>query len=357
MTVDRIAAVQRSMAQRGVDALLVSVGSDLPYLAGYRAFPMERITALVVPVHGEAALFVPRLEAPRIDSTVAVCPWNETEDPLDAIAARLAGSATIAVGDQMWASFLLAFQRRLPDAAFVDAEPLMAEHRVTKDPDEIAALRDAAHGVDLVADQLEGIRFSGRTEREVSRLVTDLTLEAGHDSVSFAIVASGPNGASPHHEPENRVIEHGDAIVVDFGGRVRGYGSDTTRMYCVGEPPSGFAEAFLVLTEAQKAAVDAVRPGVTAESIDAAARSVITDAGYGELFIHRTGHGIGLDAHEQPYLVAGNEQIIESGMAFSIEPGIYLPGHWGMRIEDIVVAVPGGVDRLNRSSRALRSVG
>jgi Xaa-Pro aminopeptidase len=357
MTVDRIAAVQRSMAQRGVDALLVSVGSDLPYLAGYRAFPMERITALVVPVHGEATLFVPRLEAPRIDSTVAVRPWNETEDPLDAIAARLAGSATIAVGDQMWASFLLAFQRRLPDAAFVDAEPLMAEHRMTKDLDEIAALRDAAHGVDLVADQLEGIRFSGRTEREVSRLVTDLTLEAGHDSVSFAIVASGPNGASPHHEPENRVIEHGDAIVVDFGGRVRGYGSDTTRMYCVGEPPSGFAEAFLVLTEAQKAAVDAVRPGVTAESIDAAARSVITDGGYGELFIHRTGHGIGLDAHEQPYLVAGSEQIIEPGMAFSIEPGIYLPGHWGMRIEDIVVAVPGGVDRLNRSSRALRSVG
>lgn len=357
MTADRIAAVQSSMAQSGVDALLVSVGSDLPYLAAYRAFPLERITALVVPAHGEAALFVPQLEAPRIASTVAVRPWSETEDPFDAIAARLAGAATIAVGDQMWASFLLSFQRRLPDAVFVDAEPLMAKHRVTKDLDEIAALRDAAHGVDLVADQLEGIRFSGRTEREVSRSVTDLTLEAGHDSVSFAIVASGPNGASPHHEPENRVIEHGDAIVVDFGGRVRGYGSDTTRMYCVGEPPSGFAEAFLVLTEAQKAAVDAVRPGVTAESIDAAARSVIADAGYGELFIHRTGHGIGLDTHEQPYLVAGNEQIIEPGMAFSIEPGIYLPGHWGMRIEDIVVAVPGGVDRLNRSSRALRSVG
>jgi len=345
------------MAERGVDALLVSVGSDLPYLAGYRAFPLERITALVVPAHGEAELFVPYLEAPRIDSTVAVRPWSETDDPFDAIAAGLAGVQTIAVGDQMWASFLLAFQRRLPDAAFVDAEPLMAEHRLTKDPDEVAALRDAARGVDSVADQLGGVRFSGRTEREVSRLVTDLTLEAGHDSVSFAIVASGPNGASPHHEPGNRVIEYGDAIVVDFGGRVRGYGSDTTRMYCVGEPPGGFAKAFPVLAEAQKAAVEAVSPGVTAESIDAAARDVIADAGYGELFIHRTGHGIGLDAHEQPYLVAGNEQIIESGMTFSIEPGIYLPGHWGMRIEDIVLAVPGGVDRLNRSSRALRIVG
>jgi Xaa-Pro aminopeptidase len=356
MTAGRIAAVQRSMAQRGIDALLVSAGSDLPYLAGYRAFPLERITALVVPANGEAALFVPQLEAPRVETTVAVHPWRETDDPFDAIAARLSEAVTIAVGDQMWASFLLAFQRRLPDAAFVDAETLMAEHRVIKDPDEIAALRDAAHGVDLVADQLGEIRFSGRTEREISRHVADLTLAAGHDSVSFAIVASGPNGASPHHEPSDRVIRHGDAIVVDFGGRVRGYGSDTTRMYCVGDPPAGFVEAFAVLTEAHQSAVDAVRPGVTAETVDAAARGVIADAGYGELFIHRTGHGIGLDAHEQPYVVQGNEQIIEAGMAFSIEPGIYFPGRWGMRIEDIVVAVPGGVDRLNCSSRVLRFV-
>ncbi len=356
MTLDRIAAVQHSMVDRGIDALVVSVGSDLPYLAGYRAFPLERITSLVVPAHGEAVLFVPQLEAPRVDTPVSVHPWSETEDPFDAIAARLSEAATIAVGDQMWASFLLAFQRRLPSATFVDAEPLMTEHRVIKGPDEIAALRDAAHGVDRVADQLSGVRFSGRTERDVSRNVADLTLEAGHDSVGFAIVASGPNGASPHHEASDRVIQGGDAIVVDFGGRVRGYGSDTTRMYCVGEPPEGFVEAFTVLSEAQNAAVEAVRPGVTAESIDALARRVISDAGYGDLFIHRTGHGIGLDAHEQPYLVEGNDQIIEAGMTFSIEPGIYLPGRWGMRIEDIVVAVPGGVDRLNQSSRALRFV-
>jgi Xaa-Pro dipeptidase len=183
-----------------------------------------------------------------------------------------------------------------------------------------------------------------------------MTLAAGHDSISFAIVASGPNGSSPHHEPTDRMIQAGDAIVVDFGGRVRGYGSDTTRMYCVGFAPDGFEEAYAVLRDAQRAAVDAVHPGVTAESIDAVARTIIDDAGYGEFFMHRLGHGIGLDAHEQPYLVEGNAQVIEAGMAFSIEPGVYIPDRWGMRIEDIVVAVDGGVDRLNRSSRAIRYV-
>lgn len=356
MTMERIEATRNEMRRRGIDALLVSVGSDLPYLTSYRAFPLERITALVLPVDGDPALFVPRLEAPRVNTTVEVVPWDETDDPIGRMAGLLPTHGTIAVGDQMWAAFLIAFQRHLPQASFVDAEPIMASLRVIKEPGEIEALRDAAHGVDRVADELLEVRFSGKTEREISRTVTDMTVAAGHDSVSFAIVASGPNGASPHHEPSDRVIRDGDAIVVDFGGRVRGYGSDTTRMYCVGTPPDGFNEAYAVLHDAQGAAVAAVRPGVTAESIDAVARSIIDDAGYGDAFIHRLGHGIGLDAHEQPYLVEGNAQVIRAGMAFSIEPGIYLPNRWGMRIEDIVVAVDGGVDRLNQSSRALRFV-
>jgi len=357
MTTGRIEATRSEMRRRGIDALLVSVGSDLPYLTTYRAFPLERITALVLPVDGDPALFVPTLEAPRVTTTVEVVPWDETDDPIGRMAGLLPTHGTIAVGDQMWAAFLIAFQRRLPDASFVGAEPLMASLRVIKEPGEIDALRDAAHGVDRVVDELIAVRFSGMTEREVSRTITDMTLAAGHDSVSFAIVASGPNGASPHHEPSDRVIREGDAIVVDFGGRVRGYGSDTTRMYCVGTPPDGFEEAYAVLHNAQRAAVAAVRPGVTAESIDAVARTFIEDAGYGDAFIHRLGHGIGLDAHEQPYIVEGNDQVIRAGMAFSIEPGIYLPNRWGMRIEDIVVAVDDGVERLNRSSRALRFVG
>jgi len=356
MTAGRIDAAQRVMREHGVDALVVSVGSDLPYLAGYRSFPLERITALVLPAEGEPVLFVPALEAPRVDTFVDVRPWAETADPYALMAAMLPEKGTIAVGDQMWASFLIALQARLTRATFVDAEPLMASLRVVKEADEVTALREAAHGVDHVADELRGVRFSGRTEREVSRIVSDLTLAAGHDSVSFAIVASGPNGASPHHEASDRTIRSGDAIVVDFGGRVRGYGSDTTRMYCVGDPPDGFEDAYAVLLTAQKAAIAAVRPGVTAGSIDAVARTTIDEAGYGASFIHRTGHGIGLDGHEQPYLVEGNDQVIEAGMAFSIEPGIYLPDRWGMRIEDIVVAAEGGVDRLNRSSRAIRFV-
>lgn len=356
MTAKRINATQRAMRGRGIDVLVVSVGSDLPYLTGYRAFPLERITALVLPVDAEPVLFVPELEAPRVDTFVEVHPWAEVDDPYALMAAMLPEDGTIGVGDQMWASFLLALQAQLARATFVDAEPLMASLRATKEADEITALRDAAHGVDRVADELGSVRFSGRTEREVARIVSDLTLAAGHDEVSFAIVASGPNGASPHHEASDRRIRSGDAVVVDFGGRVRGYGSDTTRMYCVGDPPDGFADAFAVLLAAQKAAVATVRPGVTAASIDAVARTIISEAGYGELFIHRTGHGIGLDGHEQPYLVEGNEQLIEAGMAFSIEPGIYLPDRWGMRIEDIVVATETGVDRLNRSSRGIRFV-
>ncbi|MEA2009916.1 MAG: Xaa-Pro peptidase family protein [Actinomycetota bacterium] len=356
MSDDRIIAAQNVLREQGVDALLVSVGSDLPYLTGYRAMPLERITALVVPSHGDAALFVPELEAPRVDTSVEVRPWGETDDPFGRIAALLPDGGTIAVGDQMWASFLIAFQERLPDARFVDAEPLMAPLRMIKDEDEIAALRDAGHAVDGVADHLSTMRFSGRTEREMSRIVSELVIESGHESVSFAIVAAGRNGASPHHEASDTIIEEGDAVVVDFGGRVRGYGSDTTRMYCVGEAPNGFEEAYAVLERAQRAAVESVRPGTTAEAIDDVARTIISDGGYGEFFIHRTGHGIGLDAHEQPYIVQGNPEPIRAGMAFSIEPGIYIPDRWGMRIEDIVVVTGDGVERLNRSSRQLRFV-
>ncbi len=352
----RIVAVQAALREGGVDVLLVSVGSDLPYLTGYRAMPLERITALVVPAFGEATLFVPVLEAPRVDTSVEVRPWGETDDPFDRIAATLPNDGVIAVGDQMWASFLIAFQDRLPGSRFVDAEPLMAPLRMIKDEHEIAALREAGHAADGVADHLATVRFSGRTERELSRIVADLVLASVHESASFAIVAAGRNGASPHHEASDKVIETGDAVVVDFGGRVRGYGSDTTRMYCLGEAPEGFEEAYAVLERAQRAAVESVRPGTTAEAIDAVARSIIIDGGYGEFFIHRTGHGIGLDAHEQPYIVQGNAEPIRSGMAFSIEPGIYVPDRWGMRIEDIVVATADGFERLNRSSRKVRFV-
>lgn len=354
MNEERIAAARVEMARRGVDALVVTVGSDLPYLIGYRAMENERITALVIPFGGNPVLVVPVLEEARVDSDVETVSWGETEDPIAIIADRIGeGASTVAVGNQTWATFLLALQERLPATRFEPAEPLMSELRMVKDKGEIAALRAAGAGVDGVVDRLASTRFSGQTERELSRRIDEMTLESGHDRVGFAIVASGPNGASPHHEATDRMIEPGDAVVVDFGGWMDGYASDTTRMFAVGEPPDGFAEAYAVLDTAQRAAVDAVRPGVSAESIDLAARDIIADAGYGELFIHRTGHGIGLDTHEHPYLVDGNTIPLVSGMAFSIEPGIYAPGRWGMRIEDIVAVTDDAVERLNRSDRRL----
>jgi Xaa-Pro aminopeptidase len=355
----RLDAVRALMAERDVDVLLLSVGSDLPYLSGYEAMPLERLTMLVVLRDGPVTMVIPRLEAPRVQArggAFAIYPWDETEDPV-AIVADLAGSpAMAAIGDHTWSRFLLGLQDAMAGTRFVTASPMTSALRIRKDAGEVAWLRAAGEATDRVVDRLDDEPFAGRTEREVARRVAQMTVEEGHDVAAFAIVASGPNGASPHHEPTGRVIEPGDAVVIDFGGRVKGYHSDTTRTFSVGEPAQRVAEAYAVLREAQRAAVAAVRPGVSAESVDAAARGVIAAAGYGEYFVHRTGHGIGLEGHEEPYIVAGNTLALEPGMAFSIEPGIYVPGEFGMRIEDIVVVAADGVDRLNRSPRRLHIV-
>jgi Xaa-Pro aminopeptidase len=354
---DRIARARAIMDREGVDALCLSVGSDLPYLTGYRAMPLERLTMLVLPRRDEPVLVVPELEAPRVDpGVVRVHPWSETEDPIAMVDEFLDGARRVAIGDETWTRFSLALQNAGWERAWIAAGDLMAELRIVKSPDEVEALRAAAHAVDGVVDALADVRWAGRSERDVAREITEMTIAAGHDTVDFTIVASGPNGASPHHEASDRVIGHGDAIVVDFGGHQAGYASDTTRTFVVGEPPAGFVDAHAVLRAAQETAVGVVRPGVSAASIDEAARSVITEAGYGDRFIHRVGHGIGMDTHEHPYLVEGNEQILETGMAFSVEPGIYVPGEWGMRIEDIVVVTDDGVDALNRSDHGLRIV-
>jgi Xaa-Pro aminopeptidase len=355
----RIDAARRVMDARGIDALCLSVGSDLPYLTGYRAMSLERVTMLIVPRAGRAHLVVPGLEAPRVsvpDDAFDVVGWAESDDPIATIDGYLGDAATVAIGDETWATFVLELQSSNRARSYIGASNLMAQLRMHKSQDEIVALAQAGRTVDAVVDEMADVRFSGRTERSISRELIERTTTLGHDTMEFWIVASGPNGASPHHEPGDRVIEHGDAVVVDFGGTQGGYCSDTTRMFVVGEAPYGFDAAFEVLSEAQAAAVEAVRPGVTAESIDAVARDIITDAGYGDLFIHRLGHGIGMDTHEHPYIIEGNDQILEPGMAFSIEPGIYTPDEWGMRIEDIVAVTDEGVERLNQSDRAYRVV-
>lgn len=347
------------MADSGDDVALLSVGADLPYLTGYEAMPLERLTMLVVPRDGEATLVVPRLEAARVDDSsgaFAVRPWDETEDAVAIVAGLVPGAGRARIGDTTWSVFLLGLQAALPGAEFGPASELTRILRVRKDPEEIARLRSAAAAADRAMDRLDEVRFSGTSERALSRLIAEMLLDEGHEEASFAIVASGPNGASPHHEPGDRIVEDGDTVVVDFGGRLDGYSSDTTRTFQVGEPPTAVREAFAVLEEAQRAAVDAARPGVAAQDVDRVARGIIAAAGFGEYFIHRTGHGIGMETHEHPYLVEGNDEVLEPGMAFSVEPGIYVPGIFGMRIEDIVVVTDSGAEALNRTDHGLHRV-
>lgn len=356
----RLERARAAMAERGIDAMALSVGSDLPYLTGYEAMPLERLTLGILRAEGgPIRIVIPRLEAARVPDrpgVVTVEPWDETDDPIALSSELMAGATKVAVGAQMWSRFLLQLEESMGSTSFVDATGVMSSLRIIKDPIEIEMLRLAGAAVDRVVAQLADVRFSGRTERDLAAEVSARTVAEGHQIATFHIVASGPNGASPHHEPGDRLISTGDTVVVDFGGRLGGYCSDTTRTFHVGVPDSEASEVHGVVHAAQQAGVAAVRPGITGEELDRVARKVIDDAGYGEYFFHRLGHGIGLDGHEDPYLVSGNDVPLEPGMAFSIEPGIYLAGRFGVRIEDIVVCGDSAADNLNNSNRALVSV-
>jgi Xaa-Pro aminopeptidase len=363
MFTDRIARARSRMEAGNVDVLLLSVGADLPYLTGYTAMPLERLTMLVLPREGDATLVVPALEAPRVEErpeAFTIRPWGETEDPV-AIVADLAGlagrPARAAIGDRTWAMFVLGLQEALPQTAFLPASQVTGPLRAQKDAAEIETLRTAARVVDEVALSMRERPFAGRTEADISRELVERILAGGHERANFAIVGSGPNAASPHHEPGERVVQVGDSVVCDFGGTMAGYCSDITRTFVVGEPPGELVDLYEVLFRAQEEAVQAARIGVSCEAVDAAARNVIAAAGYGDYFIHRTGHGIGLEEHEDPYLVSGNATPLAPGHAFSVEPGIYLPGRCGARIEDIVVATEAGPERLNVAPRELAIVG
>jgi len=349
---------QDAAARDGIDALVITPGADLRYLTGYDAKPLERLTAFLVPASGDPLLIVPELElraarASGIDMEIAA--WAETDDPFTLVAERLAGTARIAVDDHIWGIRLLTLQERLPQASFSPAGRLIAPLRAIKEPDEVAALREAAGAIDRVHARMGEWLRPGRTEREVGADIARAIIDEGHVRVDFVIVGSGSNGASPHHEVSDRVIRAGEPVVVDIGGTMpSGYCSDSTRNYVAGGPaPTEYCEAYAVLVEAQEAQRVYACPGVTAESVDEVGRAMLRDAGYGDLFIHRTGHGIGLETHEEPYIVAGNQTVLQAGMAFSIEPGFYVDGHYGARIEDIVVATDEGLDVLNQSPRDL----
>jgi Xaa-Pro aminopeptidase len=357
---DRVARVRARMAELDVDVLLLSSGPDLPYLTGYEAMPLERLTMLVLPQSGDAQLVVPRLEAPRVEprpELFEILAWEETEDPI-AIVAKLVGNAgSAAIGDHTWARFVLDLQRALPSVTFMRAAPVVGPVRMVKDADEIEALRRAGAAVDAIAADMRAQPFAGRTELDVHRELVERMLERGHERANFAIVAAGEHAASPHHEPSaSRVIRDGELVLCDFGGTMRGYCSDITRMFHVGEPSAEVSDVYEVLQEAQEAGVRAATVGTPCEDVDAAARRVIAGAGFGDQFIHRVGHGIGTEAHEDPYMVSGNRTVLEAGHAFSVEPGIYFAGRYGMRLEDIVVATAAGPLRLNNAARDIAVV-
>ena len=364
--IDRVHAARELAAEAGVDLLVLTPGSDLRYLSGYNAHAMERLTALAVPRDGAPFLVVPRLEAPMVDAGPAgglaleVFAWDETDDPFALLAgaasARLGAAPTrVAVGARTWAEHALGVQRALPGCSLELASPVVDRLRMVKSAAEVEELALAGAAIDRVhAGMAQWLRV-GRTEAQVGADIAAAILAEGHTGVDFTIVGSGPNGASPHHELSGRTIEAGDVVVVDIGGETAtGYRSDCTRTYVVGgRATAEVAEWYGVLQAAQAASTAAVRPGVTAEEVDTAARRVIDDGGWGEHFIHRTGHGIGLDTHEAPYIVAGNALPLVPGMAFSVEPGIYLAGRCGARIEDIVVCTEDGVRTLNNGPREL----
>jgi Xaa-Pro aminopeptidase len=354
----RLDRARAEMKRTSVDALILSLGHDMPYLMGYLAMPLERLTMLVVPRDGEASLIIPRLEAPRVQELPGVftmVPWNETEDPV-AIAHTLLGAAqTIAVGDQMWSRFLVDLLIHRPTAKYVRSVTVMEALRSRKDAAEIAALVAAGAAADRVAAQLHAgdIPLVGRTEAQVSADISARLIAEGHQKVNFAIVAAGENAASPHHHAGDRVINHGEIVLCDFGGTMNGYCSDITRCVHLGEPPKEISDAYDFLFEAQAAGVAAGKVGVTCEHVDIATRRVIDAAGYGEYFVHRTGHGIGMEEYEDPYMVAGNTTLLAAGHAYSVEPGIYVPNKWGMRLEDIVVATDNGPMPVNHANHHL----
>jgi Xaa-Pro aminopeptidase len=359
----RAGRVRSRLEELELDALLLSIGADLPWLTGYEAMPLERPTVLVLPADAEATLLVPQLEAPRVavdEELFSLHPYEETEDAVGLVADFVGERRQVAFSDRAWAGLLLALQAAIPQASFTKASSVTAPLRAVKDAHEQEAIAQAGAAADRVSTALlrGEIALLGRSEAEVSKELAARLLAEGHQKVKFSIVGSGPNSASPHHEAGRRLIRAGDAVVCDFGGSYQldgdvGYCSDTTRTVAVGEPGEEFRELYATLEIAQAAALAAVEPGLTAEEIDRVPRALIDDAGYGKAFIHRTGHGIGIEEHEDPYIVDGNKEVIVAGNAFSIEPGIYLPGRFGARIEDIVVVTEEGSLRCNTAERGL----
>ncbi|MGW2514745.1 aminopeptidase P family protein [Streptomyces scopuliridis] len=358
----RMARAAGSAAEAGLAGVLIAPGPDLTYLTGYRpTADTERLTMLVVAAGQDPVLVVPTLEAPdaaRAPGAPALTlrDWTDGKDPYGVTAPLLDPAGRFGVSDNAWAMHLLGLQQALPGTSYVALTEALPMLRAVKDARELSRLAAAGAAADAAYGDILKVRFAGRGETDVAADLAALLLEHGHSQVDFTVVGSGPNGADPHHEADDRVIVHGDMVVLDFGGLKYGYGSDTTRTVHVGEPGAEERRVHDLVREAQQAGFEAVRPGAACQDVDRAARAVISGAGYGEYFIHRTGHGIGVTTHEPPYMIEGEERPMVPGMCFSVEPGVYLPGRFGVRIEDIVTVTEDGGRRLNNTPREMAIV-
>jgi D-alanyl-D-alanine dipeptidase len=357
-----MARVTEEAREAGLDGIIVTPGPDLVWLTAYQPTAItERLTMLVLTPQQRPTLLVPALERPDAEAAegapcLEIMDWPDGSDPYELARDFLNQDARFGVSDSAWAMHLLGLQHVLPRTSYQALTQSMPMLRAVKDANELARLAMAGEAADTTYREIIRLRFEGRHETEVAADLARLLREFGHEQVDFTVVGSGPNGANPHHEAGDRVIQQGDAVVLDFGGLMFGYGSDTTRTVCVGEPSAEIRQVHDIVRQAQQAAFEAVRPGVACQEIDRVARAVITDAGYGKQFIHRTGHGIGVTTHEPPYMVEGEEQPLQPGMCFSIEPGIYLTGRFGVRIEDIVTVTETGGQRLNNTDHGLHVV-
>lgn len=349
-------------SQEGLAGIIITPGPDLVYFSGYQPTAItERLTALLIPVDNPPILLVPKLEVPdakaAVGGSVKIADWPDGTDPYAVFAKMLSPSGRYGISDNAWAMHLLGFQAALPGSSYAALTMAMPMLRAVKGTQELARLAGAGAAADETYEEILHVRFVGRKETDVASELAQLLRKHGHSQVDFTVVGSGPNGANPHHEAGDRVIAAGDVVVLDFGGLRDGYGSDTTRTVFVGsDPPAEVREVHELVKRAQQAAFEAVRPGIECQEIDRVARRVITEGGYGEYFIHRTGHGIGLTTHEPPYLVEGETQVLVPGMCFSIEPGVYLPGRFGVRIEDIVTVTANAGKRFNNTSHELATV-
>ncbi|NEA87328.1 aminopeptidase P family protein [Streptomyces sp. SID7958] len=354
---DRMARAVRQAAEAGLAGLLVAPGPDLTWLTGYTpTAETERLTLLVLAPGRDPVLVVPTLEAPDAERApgapaLTLRDWTDGKDPYAATADLLDPAGRYGISDNTWALHLLGLQSALPGTSYASVTEALPMLRAVKDPAELALLAAAGAAADAAFEEIRTVPFAGRRESDVAADLAALLLRYGHSRVDFTIVAAGPNGADPHHEAGDRVIAHGDMVVLDFGGLKDGYGSDTSRTVHVGEPTDEERRVHDLVRAAQEAGFRAVRPGAACQDVDRAARAVIADAGHGEHFIHRTGHGIGVTTHEPPYMVEGEEQPLVPGMCFSVEPGVYLPGRFGVRIEDIVAVTGDGGRRLNNTTR------